>query len=371
MLVTDMVSIVDDFATSLAARNQSLNSSNDGQRLKMIEEHWQENSKRGRGRYTKPPDDKALLRMKCNLLTTSIKNINDGLCLPVLNPKWLDIAIGLLLSIESVRNGSHSLSEKPRSSRLLQEVENFIQQYLTLIERIPATNRQKCRSLMDNLAINIPVSITVSDEPDQQIFFILESLISPIVNSNLEMIKTFICVKCNESIRTYFSTSFPILLHPSQGTFSLEREIINFFAKNLSDRVCSSCKMPMLRQISVMRWPDTFLISIDRSGKTSAHSQKAPDSINLDQFNEQINIGIPGMSVFDLTCFLAIKNSNNISNLVRVTKIKSKWLSSITGKMIGEGEQFRNLYGNSSKLFGFLFLFINVEHTPIIGKHNG
>ena len=174
---------MDDFAISLAALNESLSSSKDRQRLKMIEEHWQVNSKRGRGRYTKPPDDKALLRMKSNLLTISIKDINDGLHLPVLNPKWLDVAVGLLLLIESVRNDSHSLSKKPRRSRLQQEVEKFIEQYVALIERIPATNRQKSRSLMDNLTINIPPSTTVSDEPNQQIFFILEALILPIVPS--------------------------------------------------------------------------------------------------------------------------------------------------------------------------------------------
>jgi hypothetical protein len=48
---------------------------------------------------------------------------------------------------------------------------------------------------------------------------------------------------------------------------------------------------------------------------------------------------------------------NTHQELVRVTKIKTKWLSSINQKLIGEGEQFRNLFANSCKLFYFWLMF--------------
>jgi hypothetical protein len=134
----------------------------------------------------------------------------------------------------------------------------------------------------------------------------LKTLTSPIINNDLEAIKNFTCIKCNKFIRTYFSTSFPILLNALHGVFSLEREIVNYFVENTSDRTCTCCSTPMLGRISVIHWPDALLLIIDRSEKTSARLQKAANAINLKQFNESGNIGNPGMSVFELTCFVVI-----------------------------------------------------------------
>jgi hypothetical protein len=350
LLVKDMVSMVDDFVTSLTAQRLSVTSSSDSQRLKLVEEHWQQKSKRGRGRYTKAPSDNVLSAMKSNLLTPSITNINEGLSLPVLKPEWLNVAIGVLLSIESVRSRSELSLPQTEINLLQQEVDVFIQEYVRQINTDnPLSNRKKPKNIIDNLSINIPMSTDVPNDIHRQLFFILETLITPILNNDLEAIKTFICIKCNKFVRTYFSTSFPILLNVSHGVFSLEREIVNYFADNTSDRMCTTCSMPMIRRISVIHWPDTLLLKINRSEKTSARLQKAPNAISLEHFNESVNIGNPGISVFDLTCFVAIYQHANDSKLVRVTKVKNKWISSVNSKLIGEGEMFRNLYGNSRK----------------------
>ncbi len=128
LLVKDMVFMVDDFATSLAAQRLAVTSSNGSQQLKLIEERWQQKSKRGRGHYTKAPNDKVLLIMKSNLLTPSITNINEELSLPVLKPEWLNAAIDVLLLIESVRNRSQSSLPQTEISLLQQEVDAFIQE---------------------------------------------------------------------------------------------------------------------------------------------------------------------------------------------------------------------------------------------------
>jgi len=219
------------------------------------------------------------------------------------------------------------------------------------------TNRKKSNSIVNNLNIDISISTEVPIDKHRQLFFISETFISPIINNNLEAIKTFICIKCNKCIRTYFSTSSPILLSTFRGVFSLDREIFNYFSENTSDRTCINCSIPMLKRISVIHWPDILLVRINRPENTSARLQKAPGAINLEQFNGLSNIGNAGMSVFDLTCFVAIHKYANDSKLVRVTKIKNKSISSINSKIIGEGEMFRNLYGNSRKLIYFSSLF--------------
>lgn len=109
-----MVSMVDEFATSLVAKQLAVVSSNDSQQIKLVEEHWQQKSKRGHGRYTKAPDDNTLSRMKSNLLVPILTKINEGLSFPILVPEWLDVAIGILLSIESVRNRVCSSSASTR-----------------------------------------------------------------------------------------------------------------------------------------------------------------------------------------------------------------------------------------------------------------
>ena len=206
----------------------------------------------------------------------------------------------------------------------------------------------------DKFNIDSSMSIDVPSNPENQLSFILDTIILPIANSHLQAIKTFTCIKCKTMIRTKFSLITPIPLNIFQSKFCLEQEIAGFFSDTTSDQACSSCLMPLIRRISVVQWPDTLFFTINSSGIPSTRSQKkAPQVMNMEQFNEPINIGSQGTSVFDLTCFIAMNKCNNHEELVRVTKIKNKWLSSINQRLTGEGEQFRDLYRNSRKLFYF------------------
>jgi hypothetical protein len=355
LLVKDMCFIVNEFYTNLVAKTVK-DTSTGQQKLKLIEERWQKKSKRGQGHYTKAPDEDVMLAMKSKLLAPSTEKINDGLSLPSLKPDWLDVAIGILISIESIRNRNIS-STYSSSSVIEKEVVAFIQQYITQMNADIMANKKPRRKTIDKFNIDPSISIDVPSNPQRQLSFILDTIILPIANSRLEAIKTFTCIKCKTIIRKHFSSITPIPLNIFQSTFCLEREIIRFFSDTTSDQACSSCSLPLVRRVSVVHWPDTLFFTINSSRIPSARSQKAPQVMNLEQFNEPINIGSPATSVFDLTCFISMYKFNTHQELVRVTKIKTKWLSSINQKLIGEGEQFRNLFANSRKLFYFWLMF--------------
>ena len=115
LLVKDMCYFVNGFCTNLAAKTVK-DTSTGRQKLKIIEERWQK-SKRGRGHYTKAPDDNVMLAMKSTLLAPSTEQINNGLSLPSLKPDWLDVAVGILISIESIRD--HIFSSTYSSSSII------------------------------------------------------------------------------------------------------------------------------------------------------------------------------------------------------------------------------------------------------------
>lgn len=348
--------MVDEFTTSLAVKRLAVVSSNDSQQIKLVEEHWQQKSKRGHGRYTKAPDDNTLSRMKSNLLVPTLTKINEGLSFPILVPEWLDVVVGILLSIESVRNRICS-SSPSTNDNLQQQVESFIRQYIFSMNK-NSTNGKKSNYANNDVDIDYEMLADIPEDKHRQLFFIVDKVVLPLIKSDLEAIRSFTCINCNKSIRTYFSTSSPIILNALHGTFCLEREIFNYFSENSSDRTCTTCSTTMLRRISVINWPDAILLRINRAEKNTARPQKSSGGIDLEQFNESSNIGSAGMSIFDLVSFVTVCKHRNDSKLARVTKIKNKWRTNLSSKLIGEGEMFRSLYGDSRKLI-YLFNFSN------------
>jgi hypothetical protein len=106
ILIPDMLTMVNEFRNALSNYySTSTDNSNidnttvfDEQLFKPIEERWRQKvSKRGTGHYAKCPDHPVFTDLLSSLLASD-DNINKNIKLPTINPTWLDIAIGMLLS---------------------------------------------------------------------------------------------------------------------------------------------------------------------------------------------------------------------------------------------------------------------------------
>jgi hypothetical protein len=71
--------------------------------------------------------------------------------------------------------------------------------------------------------------------------------------------------------------------------------------------------------------------------------------LSLSQFSDWLAIGIPSSSLFDLITFNSVLRVGDKDTMVRVTKSKKSWITSVNKKTIGDGEQLRHLYGSSRK----------------------
>ena len=58
--------------------------------------------------------------------------------------------------------------------------------------------------------------------------------------------------------------------------------------------------------------------------------------------------------------------SGTIDLMIRITKIKKSWSTSVNKKMIGEGDQFKRLFANSCKLFLVFLLYLALKFTHIM-----
>ncbi|CAF5110479.1 unnamed protein product, partial [Rotaria sp. Silwood1] len=115
--------------------NDSYSMTLDEQRLKSIEERWQQScNKRGHGHYIKCPAESVFTDLVSSLLACR-RNVNAGLKLPSLSPDWLNIAIGLILSIENnyhrqrISRSSFS-SSSSNVSPLVDVIYTFIEEWL-------------------------------------------------------------------------------------------------------------------------------------------------------------------------------------------------------------------------------------------------
>lgn len=54
-------------------------------------------------------------------------------------------------------------------------------------------------------------------------------------------------------------------------------------------------------------------------------------------------------TIYDLVSFSSVVESGGNEIMVRITKVKKSWLTSIHKRTIGEGEELRRLYAHSRK----------------------
>ncbi|CAF2090284.1 unnamed protein product [Rotaria magnacalcarata] len=139
ILVPDMLSMVDEYwNTLLSYCSTSISNSNDNsiinideQRLKPIEERWRQKvSRRGLGHYAKCPDQQVFTDVLSCLLTSQIY-FNDNIKLPTINPNWLNVGIGILLSVGNNNNSSHHRFNliSANDSPLLSTIATFLDEW--------------------------------------------------------------------------------------------------------------------------------------------------------------------------------------------------------------------------------------------------
>jgi len=135
----------------------------------------------------------------------------------------------------------------------------------------------------------------------------------------------------------------------------LEHDLHAFFAPTTSDIVCVSCNKTTIRHIEVVEWPQLLIVNVNDS-KKHVKFRKPPSVLSLAQFSSWLAIGCPSSCVYDLTCFNSIIRSGASDVMVRATKIKKSWSTSINKKLLGEGEQLRRLFAHCRKYWYFRFI---------------
>ncbi|CAF3322948.1 unnamed protein product, partial [Rotaria sp. Silwood2] len=74
-----------------------------------------------------------------------------------------------------------------------------------------------------------------------------------------------------------------------------------------------------------------------------------PGVMAVSEFSHWIAIGAPSSTLYDLITFNSVLTLDDKDTMVRVTKTKRNWTTSVNKKIIGNGEQLRRWYGSSRK----------------------
>ncbi|CAM4769922.1 unnamed protein product [Rotaria magnacalcarata] len=354
ILVPDMLSMVDEYwNTLLSYCSTSISNSSDNsiinideQRLKPIEERWRQKvSRRGLGHYAKCPDQQIFTDVLSCLLTSQIY-FNDNIKLPTINSNWLNVGIGILLSVGNNNNSSHHRFNliSANDSPLLSTIATFLDEWCN-------SSARDIRST----TINFPLLNFDLNQTLEQSTYILEKILIPLLPCRLIINKVYTCKSCESTIKVRcIITSIPV--HVSKNGLYLERDLFDFFDQATSDLHCSTCKKSTIRHIEVIEWPRVLLININDSIKNTRH-RKPPGIISLAQFSSWIAVGCPSASIYDLACFNSVISSGGNETMVRITKVKKSWLTSMHKRIIGDGGQLRRLYANSR-----ILVFERIHH---------
>ncbi|CAM4849263.1 unnamed protein product, partial [Rotaria magnacalcarata] len=165
------------------------------------------------------------------------------------------------------------------------------------------------------------------------------------------------CKHCLCAVKMYMTLS-SIPVNVIRSGLHLEHQLFSFFSKNSSDLLCKLCNRETIRHIDVLDWPPILIINVHDSMKNTKF-RKPAGVVSLGQFSHWLAIGGPSSSVYDLTCFTSIIRSGSNDIMVRVTKTKQRWSTSINRKMIGDGEQLKRLYASSRIL---IFERVDYQH---------
>jgi len=349
ILIPDMLSMVDEFwNTLLSYCTTSIDNSNadstmilDEQRLKPIEERWRQNvSKRGSGHYAKCPDEPVFTDLLSSLLTSQV-NINENIKLPTVSPNWLNIAIGMLLSLGYHNILRHqSTSPSTNDSSLISDILTFLEEWC---------NSSTSTNNIVSTSINFSLSNDELNKSLDQSTYILEKILIPLLPCHLIINKVYICKSCQSTVKIRSTiTSIPVSV--SRSGLHLERDLCDFFTPTTSDLLCSLCKKPTIRHIEVIQWPQVLLINIHDS-KQNIKYRKPPGVLSLVRFSSWLAIGCPSASIYDLICFNSVIQYGGNETMVRITKVKKSWSTNINKRVIGEGEQLQRLYAHSRKYY--------------------
>ena len=342
ILVPDMLSMIAEYTDALLSYCQrNINDSSadsmmilDEQRLKPVEERWRERvSKRGRGYYSKHPDQAAFTDLFSCLLSYN-ENINEKLTMPKISPNWLDVTIGMILSLRNYHEYQAQVALSMRDNSLLYVIATFLDDW-----------HKAANDASRSTTIKFKVPEDEQEDLDKQSNYILDNVLIPILPSRLIIEKIYECRNCQSNVKIRsMITSIPVSI--SRGGLDLTHDLVKFFSSTSSDLNCSVCKRPTTRHIEVIQWPEILIVHIN-DRKNSTKYRKPPGTLSLIQFSNWCAIGSPAAAIYDLVCFNSIPQVPGKNNMVRVVKVRKSWQSSIHKRVIGEGEELRKLYGNS------------------------
>jgi hypothetical protein len=351
IMVPDMLSMIEEYTNALLSHcppSQDKSKDNDSssiaeRRLKPIEERWrQTSSKRNHGHYSKGPEQPTLNDLASSLLA-SRTDVNANLQLPSLSPDWINVAIGLFLSIGNNVDNSRSFSLLSSNNQitcpLVGAIKTFIEEWSTSL-----TSSTYSTSVAAN---NFSLLIDDFNDISQQCKFILERILLLLLPCDLFVDKVYSCSTC-ETTKKIRDTIHSIPINVLRTGLHLEHDLYGYFAPTSSDILCESCKKATTRHIEVLKWPSFLVITVNES-KRNVKSRKPPDMFSLAQFSSWTSIGLPSSVVFDLVCFCSVLEMHSTQLIVRTTKIKKSWSTSINKRLIGGGDQLKRLFAHSRK----------------------
>lgn len=348
IIIPDMLVLIDEYLNAITTRSiitktdsNAASTSLNEQRLKPIEERWNKTTtKRGHGYYSKTPQQSVFHDLVSSLLL-SRNDVNVGLRLPNLTPNWLNVAIGLILSTGNEAGGHYELlpSSLNYNCALLDVIKTFIEEWFS--STLTQTNNPRSTKI----SFSLPTDILL--DTSQQSAYILEKILIPLLPCQLIVNKIYSCNTCKKKVKIKATiTSIPINIH--QNGLHLNNDINSFFGRNPSDILCKSCRKPTTRHIHVKEFPSVLIIHIDESPKDIKY-RKPPDFVSLNSYADWCALGFPSSTMYELVCFNSIVQSGGIDSMVRVTKTKKSWSTSINKRVIGNGDLLKRLFAHSSK----------------------
>lgn len=345
--------MIDEYTNSLLSHCSSQNKSknNDSsssssileRRLKPIQERWQKIvSKRNHGYYCKKPEQLTLNDMTSSLLASK-NDVNANLKLPIISTDWINVAIGLILSVPNSVDDSYSistsLSNNQRTRLLINNIKSIIKEWLAS-STINSHNISLATDHFSSLVNNC-------NDITEQCKYILERILLPLLPCELIVDKIYSCNTC-ETTKRIRETIYSIPVNVLRTGLHLEHDFYTYFSPISSDIQCESCKRATIRHIEVLKWPPVIVVTVN-GHKKDVKSRKPPGIFTLAQFSNWISIGLPSTMVYDLVSFCSILPMENTDFIVRATKIKKSWLTSTNKRLIGYGDQLKRLFAHSRK----------------------
>lgn len=244
-----MQRIVEKFCTSyFASLCQNVIYDNENHRLRELEERWRQDNRRGHGHYAKKPEPTVMSNLRYSIVKPP-ESVNSDLIFPQLSiSPWLDVTIGLLLSITAIRETIESFSES--TNDLFSHVVSFLKKWTTALK-----SRKRSRTInscLENLsATTFEIQENIPIESDDLIAFILRNFILPLANASMPVMKLYTCVSCKRTYRVFADLSH-ILINAVNGQLSIQQQLKNYFRGALSDKLCDSCSGAMNREIQLL-----------------------------------------------------------------------------------------------------------------------